>query len=183
MLAEIAAAAAVTLIAELADKTMLTTAAVAAATRRPLETLAMSAVAFAVVTAATAWIAGAVGGLFEERYVAMASSALFVAAGIACLRAGEEAPRPEAAISAFTLLLLSELGDKTQMSTAALALRYSVPSVVLGALIGYIAANAAAIAIIAGIVRRRPMLVSRAAAATLIAMGLALLVLSLIKAA
>ena len=70
------------LLAELGDKTQLSSIAFAAATRAPLAVFAGSLAALSAVAAATAAVGGKLCERVPERPLMLASSALFIAAGM-----------------------------------------------------------------------------------------------------
>jgi putative Ca2+/H+ antiporter (TMEM165/GDT1 family) len=122
-------------LAELGDKTQLT--AMALATRYPWRRVFLGAAAAFLVLNALAVGAGRV--LFElvpPFWIRLVSAALFLYFGVATLRAREEdeereggaaRPRRGPAFTAFTMIGLAELGDKTQLATATLAAQHASP--------------------------------------------------------
>jgi putative Ca2+/H+ antiporter (TMEM165/GDT1 family) len=119
----------VVFLAELGDKTQLLLAAQAA--RGPARRIVLEAVAaFAVLTAlavlAGAWVASVVPPVAAT----LASGALFLVFGVLALRKGDEEDGEGGRTGGrgtFVLVLLAELGDKTQVATAALAASSASP--------------------------------------------------------
>lgn len=118
-------------VAELGDKTQLT--AMALASRYPWKkTFAGIAAAFVLLNL-LAVVVGKVLFLFVPLFwIQLASGVLFLGFGIATLTAandeGDEKIEQKAGrpfITSFTMILLAELGDKTQLMTASLAARHA----------------------------------------------------------
>lgn len=115
-------------IAELGDKTQLLTLALAARHRASRVLLGVAA-AVVVLQGVATLAGGALGALVPRGVVSWAAAALFVAFGVwSIVTAGREGPperesgrRLGPAVSAFAAFLLAELGDKTQLMTAAIA--------------------------------------------------------------
>jgi putative Ca2+/H+ antiporter (TMEM165/GDT1 family) len=147
----------------------------------------------ALALAAHSVIAVAAGGvlsLLPGRPVHVVAALLFLASAIFMWRGQtEESERPEASRSqgavsfmralgmSFTAIFVAEWGDLTQLATAALAVRYGEPVVVLAAaVLGLWAATAIAI-LIGGTLGYllRPALVQRIAAAVFAGLGVALI--------
>lgn len=139
----------VVFLAELPDKTAL--AGVLLGTRfRAAHVLAGMAAAF-LVHVVVAVAAGSALALLPQRLVAGVVAVLFLGGAVLVLRevlgeddeesakgdaAGGGASFWRAAVSGFTLILVAELGDITQIMTANLAARYEDPlSVAVGALL------------------------------------------------
>jgi Ca2+/H+ antiporter, TMEM165/GDT1 family len=164
-------------LAELPDKTAL--ASLMLGTRyRPSYVFAGVAAAF-VVHVALAIAAGSLLTLLPHRWVQGVVGVLFLAGAALLLRSGgddEEEVRAPAAQSfwrvagaGFTLILVAEFGDLTQIMTANLAARYGDPlSVGIGAVLGLWAV--AALGVFGGrlLMRRVPLgLITKAAAAVM----------------
>jgi putative Ca2+/H+ antiporter (TMEM165/GDT1 family) len=120
-------------LAELGDKTQL--AAMALASRYPWKKLfAGIAAAFVLLNAAAVLIGAVLFQLVPLHWIRLASAALFVCFGIATLRSKGEEERPTCGrgvhgptLTAFLMILLAELGDKTQLATATLAAQHATP--------------------------------------------------------
>lgn len=126
-LAAFAVAAGVIFLAEMGDKSQFVLLA-QAARQRPMRVLAEALAAFAILMALAVTV-GAVAARFVPAWLlAVGSGLLFVVFGLLAVRearepAGQAAVDPVAARrgGTFILVLLSEMGDKTQVATAALA--------------------------------------------------------------
>lgn len=121
-------------VAELGDKTQL--AAMALAARYPWRPVFVGvAAAFAVLNLAAVLVGKVLFWYLPLFWLELASAALFFGFGIATLRDGGSDAWVEAAgsvrrgpwASAFFLILLAELGDKTQLATASLAAQHGAP--------------------------------------------------------
>jgi Ca2+/H+ antiporter, TMEM165/GDT1 family len=133
------AAFAAVFLAELPDKTMVATLLMTARTRRPLHVWLGAVGAFAVqVTVAV--LAGSLIGRLPKTVVGLIAAAVFAIGGVVLLRGAardeevESVPgetptapsRGRAALAmAFSAVLLAELGDLTQLTTAGMAARAS----------------------------------------------------------
>ncbi|MCH0568361.1 TMEM165/GDT1 family protein [Streptomyces sp. MUM 136J] len=171
----------VVFLAELPDKTALA-GLVLGARYRASYVFAGVAAAFALhVVLAVA--AGSVLTLLPQQVVQALTGALFLGGAALLLmkkgEGGEEVRRPEdqtfvkVAGAGFTLVLVAEFGDLTQIMTANLAARYDHPlSVGLGAVLALWAV--AALGIVGGkvLMRRVPLaLITRIAAALMVGLG------------
>ncbi|MCH0565274.1 TMEM165/GDT1 family protein [Streptomyces sp. MUM 2J] len=171
----------VVFLAELPDKTALA-GLVLGARYRASYVFAGVAAAFALhVVLAVA--AGSVLTLLPQQVVQALTGALFLGGAALLLmkkgEGGEEVRRPEdqtfvkVAGAGFTLVLVAEFGDLTQIMTANLAARYDDPlSVGLGAVLALWAV--AALGIVGGkvLMRRVPLaLITRIAAALMVGLG------------
>ena len=152
----VAATFALVLTAELPDKTAL--ASLVLATRyRPSPVWVGAAGAF-LVHCALAVTAGRLLALMPHRVVPAFAAVLFAVGAVVTFRStggveevAETAPATSfarVAAASFGVLLVAELGDFTQLATAALASRYdAVLSVFLGAWLALVAVVAAASAV------------------------------------
>lgn len=121
-----ATAFAVVFLAELGDKSQLLVLAQAA--RRPAWRVLVEAVAaFALLTALAVTVGALLADWVPAFLLAVASGLLFLAFGVLAMReAGREAPPEDQAPGmriggTFALLIVAEMGDKTQLATVALA--------------------------------------------------------------
>ena len=124
-------------LAELGDKTQLT--AMALAVRYPWKHVFIGiAVAFATLNLGAVLIGKFLFAFLPLFWIQLVSSALFLVFGVATLRGkgfdpGEEAAEERRfggrgpAMTAFFMILLAELGDKTQLVTASLAAQHDAP--------------------------------------------------------
>jgi Ca2+/H+ antiporter, TMEM165/GDT1 family len=132
-LAAFGAAFGLVLLAEMGDRTQL--ALVALASRgRPLRILAGAAAAFAILTLVAVAVGGAVARYVAQGWLLVASGLVFLVLGALALRQAQGEEREEedgtpaatarawaGAGASFLLVLAAEVGDKTQVATAALA--------------------------------------------------------------
>jgi putative Ca2+/H+ antiporter (TMEM165/GDT1 family) len=123
-------------LAELGDKTQL--AALALATRHPRKPVFLGvAAAFLVLNGAAVAVGRALFLAVPLVWIRFASAVLFLGFGVATLRAGGDPPEDGAAaragrplLGSFLLILVAELGDKTQLATASLAAQHDAPAAV-----------------------------------------------------
>lgn len=114
-------------LAELGDKTQLTAMALAA--KYPWRKVFVGiAAAFALLNAAAVTVGKVLLLLISPFWIGLASGGLFLFFGLSTLfaRAGEDGDTGRVKVSGpilapFVLILLAELGDKTQLATAGLA--------------------------------------------------------------
>ncbi|MFW9805629.1 MAG: TMEM165/GDT1 family protein [Candidatus Thorarchaeota archaeon] len=135
------------LLMELGDKTMLTTMCLSAQYRRPGLVLAATMLALA----ASSIIAVIVGFILSEtlsiEIITYVSGILFIGLGLYTLaRANSEVPdtcdNPGTLFGMFSLVLFSELGDKSQITILALAAQStSIILVFIGSIIGFLIVN------------------------------------------
>ncbi len=124
-------------LAELGDKTQLTALALAA--RYPWKKVFLGlALAFALLNLAAVFIGKLLFTFVPLFWIKLASGGLFIFFGLAALWAEGDAGPEEGTpargagmrgpfLTAFLLILLAELGDKTQLVTASLAARHDAP--------------------------------------------------------
>lgn len=122
-------------LAELGDKTQLTAMALAA--RYPWKRIFLGiALAFALLNLGAVLVGKVLFVIFPVFWTKIASAGLFLFFGITTLRhagADEDSHKISAAgaiRTAFLMILLAELGDKTQLVTLSLAAQYDAPFVV-----------------------------------------------------
>ncbi|UNQ73816.1 TMEM165/GDT1 family protein [Infirmifilum sp. NZ] len=131
-------------LAELGDKTMLATATVAAL-HNPLHVLAASSTAYLLANVVPVFLASGAASLLSGYTWALrtAAGALFVLLGVLTLSSRQGGGECGSLGAAFSAILLSEIGDKTQLTTLAVALASCNPTAtLLGGVLGYLAANA-----------------------------------------
>lgn len=139
---------------ELGDKTMLTTMCLSAQYHRPRLVLLTTMSALAV----SSIIAVIVGYILSEtlpvEIITYFSGILFLSLGIlALMRANNEIPdtcdNPRTLFGMFSLILFSELGDKSQIAILALATQSLFPiAIFFGSIIGFFLVNS--IGVLAG---------------------------------
>lgn len=176
---------AVTLLAELPDKSLF--ASLVLGTRlHPLGVWVGVAAAFTLHVVAAVAVGGAVS-LLPGRLVAAITALLFAIGAYVLLRRGRDgddrpaAPadrgRPPTAgramLTSFGLVLVGEMGDITQITTANLAARYADPlSVGIGALLGLWTAAALAVTVGRGLLRVvSPLVLRRIAGGVLVVLA------------
>jgi Ca2+/H+ antiporter, TMEM165/GDT1 family len=139
-------------VAEIGDKTQFVSLALSARFRRPWPVLA-GVVAASVANHGLAAVAGLwVARLLPAHWIVWIVGLGFLLMAAWTLRGGHEGDEPPevsvrgAFVTTFVLFFLMEMGDKTQVATAALAANFEVVLlVVAGSTLGMVAANAPAI--------------------------------------
>lgn len=120
-------------LAELGDKTQLT--AMALAIRYPWKKVFLGiAAAFALLNFGAVLVGKLLFAVLPLFWIKLISGGLFLFFGISAFRAGGEDDEGEKRSSArgpvatsFVMILLAELGDKTQLVTTSLAAQYNAP--------------------------------------------------------
>jgi putative Ca2+/H+ antiporter (TMEM165/GDT1 family) len=129
----------VVFVAELGDKTQLT--ALALATRFPWKKVFLGiALAFALLNLLAVVVGKILFALLPLFWIKLVSGGLFLLFGVLTLRGqgeeGEGDGHPHSArgplATSFVMILLAELGDKTQLVTMSLAAQYSQLAVFVG---------------------------------------------------
>ena len=126
-------------VAELFDKSQLAILLLASRTKKRAELFFGVVLAFALLTAIAILTGGFLTTLIPESYLRLGSSLLFILFGILTLRQKPEKEekierKGSVFVTGFTLIFLSELGDKTQLATILFATRFPPLLVFLGAL-------------------------------------------------
>ncbi|MGC8983299.1 MAG: TMEM165/GDT1 family protein [Desulfurococcaceae archaeon] len=141
LLAPIASTAALIFLAELGDKTMIATMALAMQTRRYFETLLTSLAAFVLANTISIGAGCLVRHAVDLSLVHLVASALFVAFGAWILLGREGAAQTRVGsglLACFLAVFISEMGDKTQLAVFSSVLLYGSPVLVmLGGALGY----------------------------------------------
>ncbi len=186
LFATIASAFGIVFLAELGDKTQLL--ALGFGARHSLRTvIAGLVIGFAAAGALAAAVGGLLGATLPERPLAAAAGVLFVFFAVKTLlerRGDDDAGRTfttRSVIASIALTIaIGELGDKTQLTTAALAAQSNPVAVWVGATFGEVCA--ASLGAIAGNrlgTRLNPVLLRYASAALFAVFGVALLIRAL----
>jgi len=120
-------------VAELGDKTQL--AAMTLATRYPWQKIFLGiALAFVVLNLAAVTVGTLLFAWIPVLWLQLGTAVLFAGFGVASLRSRVDAGEQPAGgatgrpfVAAFLLILVAELGDKTQLATAGLAAQQGAP--------------------------------------------------------
>lgn len=145
--AALATAFGVVFVAELGDKTQLL--ALGFGARHGLRTVAIGlAIGYAAAGAIASVVGGVLGATLPERPIAIVAGALFIGFGVLALRAGGDddedghVVRVGGVIASIALTIaVAEMGDKTQLATAALAARNDPLGTWVGATVGEVSAG------------------------------------------
>lgn len=132
-------------IAELGDKTMISTITIALATRRHVYVLLLSTLGFTLASMIVAYGGYLVQFLLNPLVLRLLASILFIVVGLAVYFARERDLEEYKSLGLLTCLLivfLSEMGDKTQLVVFSSSLLWSSPLIVVSAsALGYLLAN------------------------------------------
>lgn len=132
-------------IAELGDKTMISTALFAVQTRRFIAVFAASICGFTLANVLSVGVGYAVRQLVDLSIIQLLAAALFIIVGLWMLVSGNEKDVKAKRIgpaACFLVVLLSEMGDKTQLAVFSSTILHGYPLIVLiGGVIGYALAN------------------------------------------
>lgn len=140
---------------------------------RPLEVFIGALGAFAVVDGASVLVGGLIADLIPEFWINVISGGLFLLFGVLTLINKEDEGEVKEGgksgmASAFSLVTLMELGDKTQFASFVLAARYGSPVLVfLGIMLGAALITGSGVVIGKGLMRIVPERYLRYAAAAL----------------
>ncbi len=135
------------LLTELGDKTMLTTLCLGAKFRRPASVILSSILALAVASGFAIIVAVILSFALPIQIILYVSGILFVIMGLHTLiyRDGdlsEYCDSPKSMFSMFSLILLSELGDKSQIAILGLAAQSAFPiAVFVGSFVSFLLLN------------------------------------------
>jgi Ca2+/H+ antiporter, TMEM165/GDT1 family len=150
------------IVGELGDKTQLTVISLSCH-YKPWHVFAGAMLAFLLVDGVSTVIGGPLLSLLPVNVVHIVSGVVFIVFGIFSLIRRKE---KEAALkrsgrfpvfSAFSLVALMELGDKTQIITITLAAQYSTAMVLAGVILAFALLTAMAVLIGAKVVSRLPL--------------------------
>ena len=177
---EFALSTAIIILAELADKTMVATVSTVLASGRILKTVIVATLAFTLANIIP--VVGAITARFflPTQLLLYVSSALFIFFGLFYILFEPREERYEgkftskSLVAVFSLVALSELGDKTQLSLMALALEArSAVCVFLGAIMGFFTLNIVASILLTRIVKVDYRSLSRIVGLVFVLVGLA----------
>jgi putative Ca2+/H+ antiporter (TMEM165/GDT1 family) len=132
---------------ELGDKTMLTTMCLSAQYRRPGLVLIATISALATSSVIAVILGYILSATLPVEIITYVSGILFLSLGIVTLvkannDASDTCDNPGTFFGMFSLVLLSELGDKSQITILALAAQSDFPFVVfLGSIIAFVIVN------------------------------------------
>lgn len=161
-------------VAEIGDKTQLLALLLAARYRRPWPILAGILVATLLNHALAAWFGAALSEWIPETLLKVLVAASFVAVALWTLRPDRldesEQPRPRggAFVATTVAFFLAEIGDKTQVATVLLAVRFdALGPVIAGTTAGMLLANLPVVLLGARFAERLPLRAARVAAAIL----------------
>ena len=135
------------LITELGDKTMLTAMCFSAQYRKPWIVLAATMLALAISTLIAVIVGVLLSMTLPIDFIVYVSGLLFIGLGIYSLaKSGSEeaevCDNPGTFMSMVSLILFSELGDKSQLAILALSVQSPFPILVfIGAIIGFLVVN------------------------------------------
>ena len=140
---------------------------------RPIEVFIGAIGAFALVDGASVLVGGLIADLIPEFWINVISGALFLLFGVLTLINNEDEEEVKEGdrsgmTSAFSLVTLMELGDKTQFASFVLAARYGSPVLVfLGIMLGAALITGSGVVIGKGLMKVMPERYLRYAAAAL----------------
>jgi putative Ca2+/H+ antiporter (TMEM165/GDT1 family) len=139
------------LLMELGDKTMLTTMCLSAQYRQPKLVLLATMIALTTSSVIAVILGYILSATLPIEIITYVSGILFITLGFYTLaRADSEIPdtcdNPGTLFGMFSLVLLAELGDKSQIATLALAAQSAFPLMIfIGAIIGFFIINSIAV--------------------------------------
>lgn len=136
---------------ELGDKTMLTALCLSAQYRRPYHVFLATMLALITTTVIAVVIGVILATTLPVDLIIYLSGTLFIGLGIYTLvkndfDESDNCDNPGTLFGIFSLILVSELGDKSQITTLALVVQSAFPIMVLvGAIIGFLIVNGIAV--------------------------------------
>lgn len=165
-------------LAELGDKTQLCILLMSTKTDKHLQFLLGAVLAFLLVDGIAVLAGSYVTTVVPESILKAVSGIVFIVFGLLTLRDRDNGecdtkPLKNPFVSAFTLIFLAELGDKTQIAAALFAARYDALMVFLGVMTALTLLSIAAVylgKLIAGKINRRTL--SKVAGIVFILVGL-----------
>jgi len=148
-------------IAEFGDKTQL--AAITLCSRhRPASVFAGTMLAFTLVDGVGVLIGGALASLLPISLLKIGSGIVFILFGLYTLRSEEAEPAKRrnhkiGIIASFSMVVLMEMGDKTQFAVLALAAEYGAPlQVFTGVMLAFLLATGIALTLGVKLLKRIP---------------------------
>ena len=144
-------ATSIVFLAELGDKTMISTAILAMRTKRFLSMLLISVSAFIVANTVAVLAAWVLEYAVNRIVVSVIAGLLFIVVGLWMLKEREEEFKEfrEGIVAYFLAITFAEMGDKTQLAVFTTALATGQPlHVLVGGIIGYTIANAIGVIIV-----------------------------------
>jgi len=127
-------------LAEIGDKTQLTLLCLAAKTKRHFSIFLGAMIAFIIVDGIAILAGGFISNLIPVSIIKTISAILFIGFGLSFLLQKLEdhtsCTLKQPFVSAFSMILFSEMGDKTQIASAVFASNYNALYVFFGVVIG-----------------------------------------------
>jgi len=149
-----AAAFALVGLSEVGDRTQLATLTLSTRYAKPFQVFLGVILAFLVADGLAVLVGDALIQVVPPLFLKSGSGLLFLIFGILALRGKDEgdvkvSSRPRPLLTSFNMVLLAEMGDKTQIATALLSAEFDAPLIVL---LGVLSAMAvlSAVAVLAG---------------------------------
>ncbi|MBI2442735.1 MAG: TMEM165/GDT1 family protein [Candidatus Levybacteria bacterium] len=150
------------LLAEFFDKSQLTILLLASKTKHHLSLLFGALLAFSLVDGLAILLGAWIASVVPELLIKSLSGAIFIIFGIMMLlskREKEQTPassKKGAFLASFSLIFLSEWGDKTQIAAGAFATRFSPLFVFIGVIAAMVALSVLAIVVGNVLVKKIP---------------------------
>jgi len=123
-------------LAELGDKTQLAVLALSSKTKKYLQLLLGVILAFIIADGLAVLFGKAISNTIPIKYIKIGSGIIFIVFGVITLlknkKENKEVSIKNPFISGFSLIFISELGDKTQIGTALFAAKYNPVLVFIG---------------------------------------------------
>ncbi len=129
-------------LAELGDKTQLAILCLAAKTKKHLQLLLGAILAFIVADGIAILLGDFITNIIPISYIKAGAGIIFIIVGLVILLKSKEEEKKcdlkQPFLSGFSLILVSEFGDKTQLAAALFATKYN-PTLVLIGVVGAMA--------------------------------------------
>lgn len=164
-------------LAEMGDKTQLSVLLLSSKTKEYFKLLIGVILAFLIVDGIAILLGSYITNLVPVNMLKLLSAAVFIAFGILTLRNNKEEEEEDASFqnpfyAGFTMIFLSEWGDKTQIAAALFAVKYNPWQVLIGVMVALSLLSVIAVYLgrfIAGRIDRR--LISKIAGTLFIVIG------------